>query len=53
MLIDRSMPVEARISLYLDELRKLDMEQVFVLPVIRELFDRRSRAASRRKTPTR
>jgi len=43
MLVDRSMPTEARIRLYLDELRKLDMDRVFVLPVVRELFNRRQR----------
>lgn len=47
MLIDRSMPTEARISLLLDELRKLDTEHVFVLPAIRELFDRRNQRTSR------
>ncbi|NCQ28068.1 MAG: hypothetical protein COZ06_29875 [Armatimonadetes bacterium CG_4_10_14_3_um_filter_66_18] len=47
LLVDRAMPTDARVSLYLDELQKLNMEHVFVLPAIRELFEKRRQRRGR------
>ena len=48
LLIDRSMPTESRVDLLIDELSRLDYEEHYLPPVIRELLDR---AAAQRNRP--